>query len=155
MRTRTQIPSWRGRNKIPWYWPEIDIYLSICMEKLCQRDHRGVGILLSPRAQKSFNCIENIQLKMMAATFNGDPSRTMISCYSPNNSSNKTDLIAFYKELSSLVRSIPQTQRSNHLWKYECLNKLKQKQQIQFIQVIKQKCGTTKRFLTRKWTKLP
>ena len=44
---------------------------------------------------------------MMIATFNGNPSATIISCYSPTNVSEKTDLIAFYNELSSLVRSIP------------------------------------------------
>ena len=44
---------------------------------------------------------------MMVATFNGTPSATIISCYSPTNVSKETDLIAFYNELSSLVCSIP------------------------------------------------
>ena len=44
---------------------------------------------------------------MMVATFNGNPSVTIISCYNPTNASEETDLIAFYNELSSLVRSIP------------------------------------------------
>ena len=43
----------------------------------------------------------------MVATFNGNPSATIIFCYSPSNVSEETDLIAFYNELSSLVRSIP------------------------------------------------
>ena len=43
----------------------------------------------------------------MAATFNGNPSATIISWYSPTNVSEETDLIAIYNELSSLVRSIP------------------------------------------------
>ena len=43
----------------------------------------------------------------MVATFNGNPRVTLISCYSPTNDSEETDLITFYKELSSLVRSIP------------------------------------------------
>ena len=42
----------------------------------------------------------------MVATFNGNPSAT-ISCYSPTNVSEETDLIAFYDELSSLVLCIP------------------------------------------------
>ena len=42
----------------------------------------------------------------MRAMFNGNPSATIISCYSPTNVSEKTDLIAFYNELSSLVRRI-------------------------------------------------
>ena len=44
---------------------------------------------------------------MMAATFNGNPKATTISCYSPTNVSEETKLVTFYEELSSLVRSIP------------------------------------------------
>ena len=44
---------------------------------------------------------------MMAATFNGNPRATIISCYSPTNVSEETELVTFYNELSSLVRSIP------------------------------------------------
>ena len=44
---------------------------------------------------------------MMVATFNGNPSTAIISCYNPTNVSEETDLIAFYNELSSLVHSIP------------------------------------------------
>ena len=43
----------------------------------------------------------------MAATFNGNPRATIISCYSPTNVSEETELVAFYDELSSLVCSIP------------------------------------------------
>ena len=43
----------------------------------------------------------------MVAIFNGSPNATIISSYSPTNVSERTDLIAFYNELSSLVRSIP------------------------------------------------
>ena len=44
---------------------------------------------------------------MMVATFNGNPSATIISCYSLTNVIEETDFIAFYNELSSLVRRIP------------------------------------------------
>ena len=44
---------------------------------------------------------------MMAPTFNGNPRATTISCYSPTNVSEETELVTFYDELSSLVRSIP------------------------------------------------
>ena len=67
----------------------------------------GVGMLIGPRALKSLNNIEKIQSRMMVATFNGNPSTIIISCYSPTNVSDETDLIAFYNELSSLIRSIP------------------------------------------------
>ena len=43
----------------------------------------------------------------MLAIFNGNPSATITSCYSFTNVSEETELIAFYDELSSLVRSIP------------------------------------------------
>ena len=44
---------------------------------------------------------------MMAATFNGNPRATIISCYSPTNVSEETELVTFYEVLSSLVCSIP------------------------------------------------
>ena len=44
---------------------------------------------------------------MMAATFNGNPRATINSCYSPTNVSEETELVTFYDELSSFVRSIP------------------------------------------------
>ena len=67
----------------------------------------GLGILIGPRAWKMFNSIEKIQPRMMADTFNGNPRATISSCYSPTNVSEETELVAFYDELSSLVRSIP------------------------------------------------
>ena len=67
----------------------------------------GVGMLIGPRALKTLNSIERIQPRMMVATFNGNPKATIISCYSPTNVSEETELVTFYEELSSLVRSIP------------------------------------------------
>ena len=66
----------------------------------------GVGMLIGPRALKTLNSIERIQPMMMAATFNGNPKATIISCYSPTNVSEETELVTFYEELSSLVCSI-------------------------------------------------
>ena len=56
---------------------------------------------------KSLNTIEKIQPRMMVATFNGNLSSTMISCYSLTNASDETDLITFFNELSTFVCSIP------------------------------------------------
>ena len=67
----------------------------------------GIGMLIGPRALKTLNSIERIKPRMMTATFNGNPRITIISCYSPTNVSEETELDAFYDELSSLVRSIP------------------------------------------------
>ena len=55
----------------------------------------GVGMLIRQRALKSLNSIEKIQMRMMVAMFNGNPSTTIISCYGPTNVSEETDLIAF------------------------------------------------------------
>ena len=67
----------------------------------------GVGILIGPRALKTLNSIERMQPRMMAATFNDNPRATIISCYSPSNVGEETELVTFYDEQSSLVRSIP------------------------------------------------
>ena len=67
----------------------------------------GVGMPIGPRALKTLNNIERIQPRMMAATFNGNPKATNMSCYSPTNVSEETELITFYEELSSLLRNIP------------------------------------------------
>ena len=67
----------------------------------------GVDMLIGPQALKSLNSIEKIQPRMMVATFNGKLTATIISCYSPTNVWEETELIVFYNELSSHVRSIP------------------------------------------------
>ena len=77
------------------------------MEKLCQCIGRRGGMLIGPRVLKTLNSIERIQPRMMVATFNGNPKATIISCYSPTNVSEETELVTFYKKVSSLVRSIP------------------------------------------------
>ena len=82
----------------------------------------GVYTLTGLRSVKSLNSIEKTQPRMMVATFNGNPGATIIFCYSPTNISKETDLIAFYNELSSLVRSAPETQRSRLWWRHECPN---------------------------------
>ena len=43
----------------------------------------------------------------MVVMFNGNPSTTTISCYSPTNASEEKDLDTLYNELSSLVHRIP------------------------------------------------
>ena len=63
-------------------------------------------MLIGPRAFKTLNSVEKIQPRMIAATFNGNPRATIFSGYSPTNVSEETELVTFYDELSSLVRSI-------------------------------------------------
>ena len=64
-------------------------------------------MLIGPQALKSLNSIEKIPPRIMLTTFNGNLRATIISCYSPTNVSEETELIAFYDELFSLVRSFP------------------------------------------------
>ena len=52
-------------------------------------------------------CMEKIQPRIMVATFIGNHSTTVISCYSPTNVCEETGLIAFYNELFCLIRRIP------------------------------------------------
>ena len=59
------------------------------------------------KSVKTLNSIERIQPRTMAATLDGNSRATIISCYSPTNVSEETELVAFYDELSSLLRSIP------------------------------------------------
>ena len=106
MHTRTQIHAHR-RYQILRNWQWMVARHCIGMEKLCQRRSRRAGLLIGPRALKTLNSIEKIQPRMMAATFNGNPRATIISCYSPTNVSEENELVIFYDELSSLVRSIP------------------------------------------------
>ena len=67
----------------------------------------SVGMLIGPRALKSLNSIEKIQLRIIVATFYGNTSTRIISGYCPTNVSEEMDLLAFYNELFSLVRSNP------------------------------------------------
>ena len=103
----------------------------------------GVGMLIGPRALKTLYSIERIQPRMMVATFNGNPKATIISCYSPTNVSDETELVTFYEELSSLVRSIP---KHNLLVIGGDMNAQigkKKKQQIQPTQCVKQEWTTS------------
>ena len=64
-------------------------------------------MLIKPKVLKTLNSIKRIQPRMTAATFNSNPRATIISCYSLTNVSEESELVAFYDELSSLVRSKP------------------------------------------------
>ena len=67
----------------------------------------GVGILLSSCAFRSLNSIVRTHPRIMCATFNGNLSTTIVSCYSPTNASDEIDITTFYNRLSSSVRHIP------------------------------------------------
>ena len=73
----------------------MDVSHCIYMEISFNATIGGVGMIEGRRALKSLNSIEKIQPRMMVATFNGNPSATIIFCYSPTNVNEETDLIAF------------------------------------------------------------
>ena len=75
----------------------------------------GVGLLIGPRALKTLNSIEKIQPRMMAATFNGNPRATIISCYSPTNVSEETELVTFYDECPNREKRKRQIQPPQHV----------------------------------------
>ena len=65
------------------------------------RDILGdVGMHLSLYAQKLQNTTEKIQLRIMCATFNGNPCIAIISYYSPINVINEIYIRTFCNELS-------------------------------------------------------
>ena len=57
----------------------MDIHFGICMKKL----NTAIESVEMLCALKSLNSIERIQLRIMYATFPGNPCTTIISCYSP------------------------------------------------------------------------
>lgn len=69
---------------------------------------RGVGFLLSPRAQKACHSIDKISERIVVLTLLGNPQTTVICCYSPTNEERYTaNTETFYKALSSTVASVP------------------------------------------------
>ena len=67
----------------------------------------GAGMLLSPLALRSLNKIEKAAPRIIIATFDGNPCTTVISCYSPTNTSPEDEVQEFYDTLSSIVRDVP------------------------------------------------
>ena len=53
----------------------------------------GIGMLIRPTALKTLESIERIQPRITAATFNGNPKATIISCNTPTNVSEETELV--------------------------------------------------------------
>ena len=90
----------------------------------------------------------------MVATFNGNPSKTVISCYSPTNASDKTDLITFYNDQSSLVRSI--LKHNVLIIRGDMNAQIGKKENNKFsLHNSSNKWGTPFRFLSWKWTNMP
>ena len=52
------------------------------------------------------NSIETITSRILVAIFHGNPEPTLISYYSPTNTADEQEVIDFYDDLSSLIRSV-------------------------------------------------
>ena len=77
------------------------------MEELSQLISRRVGFLLSPAAMENVLHVEKISPRIKIADFKGNPTTTIISCYSPHNSSNEEELKDFYNIMRSTLEHVP------------------------------------------------
>ena len=92
---------------------------------------------------------------MMVSIFNGNPRTTIISCNTPTNVSEETELHAFYDELFSLVRSIPKHSVLVIGGDMTAQIGEKRKPQIQPTQLVQQEWTTSNRFHDRKYIMMP
>ena len=67
----------------------------------------GIGLLLSPSAQKAYIDHTVVSPLIMSASFTGNPITHVITCHSPTNSSTEEDVDSFYQDLSEFLDTIP------------------------------------------------
>ena len=67
----------------------------------------GVGLILSKRAAKLLVDVKSYGKRVLRATFQGNPTTTVIVAYSPTNVSSEQDIEKFYEELRAAVDSAP------------------------------------------------
>ena len=63
-------------------------------------------MLISPKAYQSLVNVESISPRIMVASFNGNPKKTVISCYSPTNCSVKLEIQNIYHQLTDSMKNI-------------------------------------------------
>ena len=68
---------------------------------------RGIGLLLSKRAQKSLKEVVPHTNRIILATFHGNPATTIIIVYGPTNSSDMETAEEFYRSLKPAIESVP------------------------------------------------
>lgn len=67
----------------------------------------GVGFLISPIAYEHISNVEEISSRLLVLELNGNPKVTLISAYSPHNSSDETEVDRFYNDLRSILDNVP------------------------------------------------
>ena len=96
-----------------YYHSELQLKYHVIGSHLFQHLHgktpskEGEGMLLRPCVLKSLNNTEKTQMRIMCATFNGNPWITTVFCCSLTNASDEMDITTFYNRLSSLAQHIP------------------------------------------------
>ena len=83
------------------------------MEEYCE-----CGYWRNRNTTQAYNALtsaEMITSRIMIATFNGNPQTTIISCYSPTNISDETEVKKFYQELISVTKQVSKHNLSHKL----------------------------------------
>ena len=86
---------------------DYQLITSSCLKNSSNASIGGVGLLLSSKAMDNLSNIERISSRIIIADFVGNPKSTVISCYSPTNSSSDDDINDFYNGLRSVMENVP------------------------------------------------
>ena len=73
--------------------PDYTLITSSAWENTSKAAQGGIGLLLSNKAYNSYLSAEKISPRILVVSFAGNPSTTIIICYSPHNSSPEEDVI--------------------------------------------------------------
>ena len=69
---------------------------------------KGCQSLAQPRIMITTQLLQElVNHRLMITTFNGNPETTVISCYSPKNTSEESIAEEFYSDLAKLIRDVP------------------------------------------------
>ena len=67
----------------------------------------GVGFMVSPRARKALRSVHQHSDRILIAEFEGNPVTTVMSVYSPTNTTSDKVVEKFYDELRAAIHSVP------------------------------------------------
>ena len=67
----------------------------------------GVGIAMSPTAKKALRGVKSISERVLMASFQSNPTTTIISAYSPTSDATEEVMKNFYESLSDAIQSVP------------------------------------------------
>lgn len=67
----------------------------------------GVGFMVSPQARKALHSVHQHSDRILIAEFEGNPVTTVMSVYSPTNTTSDKVVEKFYDELRATIHSVP------------------------------------------------